>query len=205
MVSVGFREQIPRRAASGLGRLHRRISRICVSVAQPYISRSRNLKKVVVHNSHLSALNVDFLFVQFFSMVIHLLLSAWLLAAHTGAATLPPTLDLTSSPRAPDKSLADLQAQSNISAVEGNPWWYCTKVDRWILPRWEQHDCQGALDYFWIKTMEEGGSKRIEFRAPGAKKVTHNQYQWTPRKYIFGSLCPCPNSLPTKVTLSCTF
>ena len=138
-------------------------------------------------------------------MVIYPLLSAWLLAAHAGAATLPLTLDLTNDLTAPDKPLADLRAQSNISTVEGNPWWYCTEVDRWILPKFEQHDCEGVLEYFYFLTMEEGGNKRIEFRAHGAKKTTHNLVQWTPRKYIFGSLCPCPNFLPTKVTLSCTY
>ena len=126
-------------------------------------------------------------------MIILPLLLTWLLAAHTSAATLTPTLDLIKNPTASDKSLADLGAQSNISAVEGDPWWYCTKVDRWTLPKLEPHDCEGVLDYFYIQTMDEGGTKRLEFLAPGAKGKTHIQVQRTPRKYIFGSVYPCPN------------
>ena len=138
-------------------------------------------------------------------MIVHLLLLVWSLAAHTSAATLPPTLDIISSPRAPDEELADLRAQSNISDVEGQPLWYCTKVDQWALPKLEPHDCRGVLDYFYIETMGEGGGKRIEFRAPGAKKITHSLMQWTPRKYTFGSVYPCPTFLPAKITLSCTY
>ena len=167
--------------------------------------RSRDLKKVFVHASQLSTLNVDSLLVPFFTMIIHLLLLAWSLAAHNSAATLPPTLDLTSNPRAPNKPLADLRAQSNISDVEGQPLWYCTKADQWTLPKLEPHDCGGVLDYFYIETMGEGGGKMMEFRAPGAKKVTHNKLQWTPRKYTFGSVYLCPNFLPTRITLSCTY
>ena len=124
-------------------------------------------------------------------MIIFSLLLASLLAAHTSAATLPPTLDLTSNPRAPDKPLADLQAQSNISAVGGSPLWYCTNIDQWTLPRPDPHDCEGVLDYFYIETMREGGKKKVEFLAPGAKRATHNMMQWTPRKYTFGSDYPC--------------
>lgn len=126
-------------------------------------------------------------------MIIHTLLLAWLLAAHTSAATLPPTLDLTSNPRTPNKPSADLRAQSNVSAIEGSPWWYCTKVDQWALPRPDPRDCEGVLDYFYIETMGEGGRKKLEFLAPGAKRTTHNQMQWTPRKYTFGSVYSCPN------------
>ena len=138
-------------------------------------------------------------------MIIHLLLLAWSLAAHNSAATLPPTLNLTSNPRAPDKPLADLRAQSNFSDVEGQPLWYCTKVDQWTLPKLEPRDCGGVLDYFYIETMEQGGGKRIEFRAPGSKKMTHNLMQWTPRKYTFGIVYPYLTFLPTKTTLSCTY
>ena len=83
--------------------------------------------------------------------------------------------------------------------------WYCTKVDQWNLPEVESRDCEGVLDYFYIQTMEEGGSKRIEFLAPGAKRITHNMSQWTPRKYTFGSVYPCPYYLPTEVALSFTY
>lgn len=162
---------------------------------------SRHLK-VFIHASQLSALDVDFLLVQSFSMIIHPLLLVWWLATQTSGATLPPTLDLTSDPRAPNEPLADLQAQSNISAVQANPKWYCTKVDQWILPRLDPSDCEGVLDYFYIQTMEDGGAKRIEFLAPGAKKITHNMSQWTPRKYTFGSAHPSPDLLPTKACLS---
>ena len=138
-------------------------------------------------------------------MIIHLFLLAWSLAAHNSAATLPPTLDLTSNPSAPIKPLADLRAQSNVSDVEGQPLWYCTKIDQWTLPKLEPGDCSGVLDYFYIQTMDQGGGKKIEFRAPGGKKMTHNQVQWTPRKYTFGRVDPYLTFLPTKTTLSCTY
>ena len=53
---------------------------------------------------------------------------------------------------------------------------------------------RGVLDYFYIQTMEEGGKKKLEFLAPGATRKTHDKMQWTPRKYTFGSVYPCPNS-----------
>ena len=138
-------------------------------------------------------------------MIMELLLLTWSLAALTSAATLPPTLDVTSNSSALDKPLADLRVLSNISAIEGNPWWYCTKVDQWTLPKVDPHDCRGVLEYFFIETMYEGGNKRIEFLTPGAKKKTHSLGQWTPRKYTFGSVYPWPTFLPTKFTLSCTY
>ena len=137
-------------------------------------------------------------------MIIHLLLLAWLLAAHTSAATLPPTLDLINNSRDPNKPLADARAQSNISAVEGVLRWYCTKVDRWILPKMDRHDCGGVLEYFYLETMDQGGSKWNEFLAPGAKRTTYDQVEWTPRKYTFGSVYPLSTFLPTRMTLSCT-
>ena len=162
-----------------------------VSLTRPYGLWSRNLMRVKVHDLPFSALNVDSVFLHAFSMIILPLLLAWLLAALTGAATLPPTLDLTSISTAPDKPLADLRAQSNVSAVGGNPWWFCTRVDRWILPKLISGDCKGVLDYFYIQTMDEGGTKRLEFIAPGTRGKSHIQVQRTPRKYIFGSVYPC--------------
>ena len=138
-------------------------------------------------------------------MIIHLLLLAWSLAAHISAATLPPTLDLISNLRDPNKPLADSRVQANTSAVEGVIRWYCTKVDSWILPRMKPHDCGGVLEYFYLETMDQGGTKWNEFLAPGAKKTTHDQVEWTPRKYTFGSAYSLPTFLPTKMTLSCTY
>ena len=117
------------------------------------------------------------------------------LAAAAAAASLPPpsSLDPISNPN-PTLDLIPnpnptLPAEFNSSAaVHGDIWsWYCTTFERWSLPRLKADDCSGALEWFYIHVMHEGGTKREEFIAPGAKKTTYGTTQWTPRKYTFGT------------------
>lgn len=112
-----------------------------------------------------------------------LLLVEWL-AACTSAASRPPTLIHLASTTSP-------QAQSNGSVAEGTPWpGYCTKFERWSVPKLELTDCGGVLDWFYIHTMHEGGSRKEEFIAPGAKTASLEGTVWTPRKYTFGTVHP---------------
>ena len=116
------------------------------------------------------------------------LLVGWV-AAWTSAATLPPTLDLTSDLVLSNLSLTDLRAQSNSSTVEDDLWsWYCTKIDQWMLPKYENEDCRAVLDYFYIQTMDEGGTRRKEFLSTHSRKQTYMETEITPRKYTFGSV-----------------
>lgn len=114
-----------------------------------------------------------------------LLLVAWLTAC-TSAASLSPTLIHLTSP--------SQHAQSNGSTVAGDAWpGYCTKIERWSVPRLDPRDCVGVLDWFYIHTMHAGGSRKEEFIAPGAKKASFEGtqlVQWTPRKYTFGTVHP---------------
>lgn len=63
----------------------------------------------------------------------------------------------------------------------------------------------GVLQYFFLETHDKNHRKIKEFRAPGAKRVTHAPAQKTPRKYTFGTCTlaivmvsdfPNPDSLP---------
>ena len=120
-------------------------------------------------------------------MLYILLLAASL--AYASAASLPPTLDLTSIPSLPNLTSTYLRPQANRSAVDGDIWlWYCTKMERWSLPKLDSDDCLGALDWFYLENMQDGGTKRKDFVAPGGKKTTYTEMQWTPRKYTFGEV-----------------
>lgn len=117
-------------------------------------------------------------------MTYHFLfLVGWLAACTSPASRSPTLIHLTST--------TSLQAQSNSSAVEGDLWpGYCTKFERWSVPKLDPRDCGGVLDWFYIHTMHQGGRKNEEFIASGAKKASLEGTQWTPRKYTFGTVYP---------------
>lgn len=122
----------------------------------------------------------------FFGMIPCLVLFVVFLA-HASAASIPSTIDIISDPASSNLTSTNRQAQSDASVRNGGIWsWYCTKVQRWSLPELEPDDCLGVLDYFYFETMEDGGRKLKEFRAPGSKKTTYTETEWTPRKYTFG-------------------
>ena len=117
-------------------------------------------------------------------MIPYLILLAGSLAVDSSAASIPPKLDLVSN-----ASPTNLQAQSNISTMEHDVWyWHCTTADRWIYPLLEPEDCEGVLDYFYYETMREGGSTRTEFLSPNAKRTSRGEWVKTPRKYTFGTV-----------------
>ncbi len=119
--------------------------------------------------------------------------------AAASAASLPPTLDLIRNPDLSNVISAGSPTLSNNSAVEGDIWsWYCTQVPRWSVPKLEPSDCKGMLEYFYLETMHDGGRKMKNFRAPGSKKSTYLETQWTPRKYTFGRVHPSAILLPLK-------
>ena len=104
--------------------------------------------------------------------------------AFTNAASVSSIPNISKNSTRSNLTSIHLQAQLETSAV--NVWaWYCTKARNWSLPVPELDDCLGLLDFFWIETWDDQHRKSKEFRAPGAKKTTAVQTQWTPRKYTF--------------------
>ena len=57
----------------------------------------------------------------------------------------------------------------------------------------------GVLQYFFLETHDKNHRKIKEFRAPGAKRVTHAPAQKTPRKYTFGKAYPSTKILTCKI------
>lgn len=134
---------------------------------------------------------------SFFTMISCFLLVMGSLA-YTIAASFPSRINFAGNTTLSNLTFTDPRAQSNDSVAESNfNIWYCSKTERWSLPALEPADCSGVLDYFYIETVDATHRKSREFRAPGAKKSTHLQTQWTPRKYTFGMAC-----LPTMFLLS---
>lgn len=120
--------------------------------------------------------------------------------ASTSAAFIPSTVDFTSTLALSNLTSTNIPARSDTPVVKGElRSWYCTKIGSWSLPKIEPNDCSGVLDYFYIETMEEGGGKLKEFRAPGSKKETVLETEWTPRKYTFGRVYLSSRLLPYRL------
>ena len=119
--------------------------------------------------------------------------------AYTFAASFPSRINITGNTTPSNLVSTDPRAQSNDSVAENT--WYCTRTERWSLPVVEPDDCSGVLDYFYIETVDMNHRKSKEFRAPGAKKTTHQQTQWTPRKYTYGRACLLTMFLPSETVL----
>ena len=146
------------------------------------------LRKAMTIDSTYLCDELSYSFQCFFSMIICFLFVGFL--AYTSAALISPTLHFASNQAPSNLTSIISPAQSNSpEAPTGGLWsWYkyCTKIRRWSLPQLELDDCSIVLDYFYLETMEEGGGKIKEFLAPGAKKTTYAETEWTPRKYTFG-------------------
>ena len=93
---------------------------------------------------------------------------------------------------------------SNISAVSGDVWkYYCTALPTWFSSSYNPDDCVWAVELLYHEEMGAGGRWSNEFLAKGAKSVTRNKSQRTPRTYVFGmrrqmgDILSIPNQSPS--------
>ena len=120
------------------------------------------------------------------SMILYFLLLVGSLAC-TGTASILSTTDTTESTALSNLTSLSPQAQDDNLMFRIC---YCTKMERWSLPKLEPNDCLGVLDYFFIETITDRYARKSkEFRAPGAKSISKCPSQKTPRKYTFGRAC----------------
>ena len=105
-----------------------------------------------------------------------------LLAWTTRAASIPSVTNTIETTTLSNLTSTQSQSQSdnNVRKIA-----YCTKMPRWFVPAPEPEDCMGVLDYLYIETADSQFRKSKEFRAPGAKKISHASPVQTPRKYTF--------------------
>lgn len=121
-----------------------------------------------------------------------------LLAYITNAATIPLGTNTIKTTALSNLTSTQLQLQSDNNGYKIS---YCTKMPRWSVPMLEREDCMGMLDYLYLETADSMFRKSKEFRAPGAKKISHASPVQTPRKYTFGRVSDLSVIISTHTTL----